>query len=664
MTNIEEIVNVVQKKHGKESITTFNADQVQDVEVISTQSLLLDSALGTGGFPKGRVVEIYGPESSGKAQPLSSQVLTPKGYVQMKDLEVGSRVCTPDGGESTVIGIYPQGMQDVYKVTLDDKSFTMCTLDHLWSVSTRDSDLENVMSTQQILDKGLGKHYRKFKIPQINPCKFNESEQLLDPWLLGLLLGDGSLRDSITLSCNDEQIVNRVRSILESQYDMTLSAKRNHCDYGLRWKGRMKKPNPVAQAIADLGLLNKKSYDKFIPKQYLINSIDARIEVFRGLIDSDGHVSGNSIQFVTTSKQLAKDFVFLARSLGCRCVHSSRRNSYTTKSGQKQSGAIAYYINCLLGDFSFKVATLDRKQVADKKSKMNNRFIESIEYSHKEHCQCIMIGHPDSLYITDNFTTTHNTTLTLHALAQVQKEDGVAAFIDVEHAFDPTYAAAIGVDVENLLFSQPDTGEEALEIVDTLLNTKKVALIVIDSVAALVPKAELDGEMGDSKMGLQARLMSQALRKITGIIGKSNCCVIFINQLREKIGVMFGNPETTTGGNALKYYSSVRLEIRRKSYIKDKEGAHIGTHAKIKVIKNKLAPPFRECEVTIMFGEGISLEHEILEAAVQLEIVNKSGSWFSYNDSKIGQGKEGVVSILKDNPELAEELYDEIVNQL
>lgn len=256
------------------------------------------------------------------------------------------------------------------------------------------------------------------------------------------------------------------------------------------------------------------------------------------------------------------------------------------------------------------------------------------------------------------------TTLAIHAVAEAQKHDQVAAFIDVEHAFDPVYAASIGVDVENLLFSQPNTGEEALELVDTLLNTKQVGIIVIDSVAALVPRAELDGEMGDSKMGLQARLMSQALRKITGIIGKSKCCVIFINQLREKIGVMFGSPEVTAGGNALKYYASVRLDIRRKAYIKDKQGNHTGTHARVKVIKNKVAPPFREAELTIVFGEGISLEHEVLEAGVELEIINKSGSWFSYDGSKLGQGKDAVVSILKDNPELCEEIYQRIVHEL
>ncbi len=251
------------------------------------------------------------------------------------------------------------------------------------------------------------------------------------------------------------------------------------------------------------------------------------------------------------------------------------------------------------------------------------------------------------------------TTLALHAIAESQKAGGIAAFIDAEHAFDRFYAQKLGVDVENLLVSQPDNGEQALEITENLIRSGAIDIIVIDSVAALTPKSEIEGEMGDSKMGLQARLMSQALRKLTSTISKTATCCIFINQLREKIGVMFGNPETTTGGNALKFYASVRLDIRRMTQLKEGEDI-VGNHVKVKVVKNKVAPPFRKAEFDIIFGEGISRTFEILDMATELNIIKKSGSWFSYGDTKLGQGRDGVKKILQDNPELADELEGKI----
>ncbi len=255
------------------------------------------------------------------------------------------------------------------------------------------------------------------------------------------------------------------------------------------------------------------------------------------------------------------------------------------------------------------------------------------------------------------------TTLAIHAIAEAQKAGGIAAFVDAEHAFDRFYAEKLGVDTENLLISQPDNGEQALEITDHLIRSGAIDIIVIDSVAALTPRAEIEGEMGDSKMGLQARLMSQALRKLTANINKTNTTCVFINQLREKIGVMFGNPETTTGGNALKFYSSVRVDIRRIGQIKDGDDI-VGNRTRVKIVKNKLAPPFRKAEFDIMYGEGISRFGEIVDLGVEHEIIKKSGSWFSYGDTKLGQGRDSVKNLLKDNPELADELEQKIKEKL
>ena len=248
------------------------------------------------------------------------------------------------------------------------------------------------------------------------------------------------------------------------------------------------------------------------------------------------------------------------------------------------------------------------------------------------------------------------TTLALHAIAEAQKKGGIAAFIDAEHAFDRVYAEKLGVDIENLIISQPDNGEQALEIADNLIRSGAIDIVIVDSVAALTPKSEIEGEMGDSKMGLHARLMSQAMRKLTGSISKTNCTVIFINQLREKIGVMFGNPETTTGGNALKFYASVRLDIRRSTQIKDTDSTAMGNKTRVKVVKNKVAPPFKQAEFDIMYGTGISKVGEIIDLGVDFEIIKKAGSWYSYDETKLGQGRDTVKELLLDNPELMEEL--------
>lgn len=667
LNKIDQVINNINKEFGKGSIRCMENTEVEAIPIIPSGSLALDAALGVGGYPIGRVIELYGGESSGKAQPLTSKILTPQGWRLMGDMRPGSVICAPDGTNTTVVGIFPQGVQSVYRITFDDKSTTECTLDHLWAVSTRKSTLQQIKTTQELIDEGLisknkGSSVRKFKIPTTQPLQFTTNNNVpIDPYFLGLLLGDGTLRDSVVYSTLDEELHTFVANHLDEHYQMSLSEKRNVCDYGFRKNIHGRAKNGVVIALEELNLYPNKSENKFIPQQYLYSTIENRIALFQGLIDTDGHVykDQHSIQFVTVSSQLADDFVELARSLGMRCVRSSRVGTYTAASGEKISGQEAHYINCLHGDFFFQPGRLTRKQMTPSKSSYADRWIESIEYVREEECQCIKVGHPDSLYITDNHVVTHNTTLVLHAIVEAQNQGKVAAFIDVEHAFDKNYAMALGIDMNRLYVCQPDNAEQALEIMDRLVQSGEFAVVALDSVAALVSKKEFDGEMGDASMGVIARLMSQAMRKLTGSISKKNVTAFFINQTREKIGVMFGNPTTTTGGNALKFYASIRLEVSKGQQVKDGDEV-TANKTKVKVVKNKVAPPYRIAEFQVEFGVGIDKPAEILELAVENGIIQKGGSWYSYQDSKLGQGAANVVTTLKDNPELLEEIEAQV----
>lgn len=681
MKALQTALEKLKKSYGKGSVMRLGESTTIDVDVISTGSLGLDVALGTNGFPKGRIIEISGWESSGKAQPLYSQILTPNGYVAMGDIEVGMEVNTPCGDTTTVIGVYPQGKKKIYRLTLDDKTQTDCCEDHLWLVYTRKSgkngkELGEVMPLKKLISNGLTnkRGVRKYKLPKVESQKMigdlKKIDLPLDPYIMGLLLGDGSFRStSVGISTMDNEIIDYIKNVCHTQFEnLTLSEVQNQCDYRFkkRFKGREK--NAISVIAEKLRLIGLYSYEKFIPEVYLKASINDRVSLLQGLMDSDGTCGINgTLSYTSTSKKLSAAFEFLCRSLGLRCTTSSRITKYTSKTGNKVDGRVSYRSFILLNGTNIIPFKLERKlhNITEKKHDFSNRFIESIDYIGEEECQCIMVGHPDSLYITDKFIPTHNTTLTIHAIAECQKAGGTAAFIDAEHAFDRYYAKNLGVDVDNLIFSQPDCGEDALEIAEGLIRSNAVDILVIDSVAALVPRAEIEGEMGQSMMGLHARLMSQAMRKLSGVISKSNCCVIFINQMREKIGVMFGNPNTTTGGNALKFYASQRLEVRRKAApVKNKDGGASASHVIVKVIKNKLAPPFCVAEFDIEYGTGISKSGEIVDMGVELNIISKGGSWYGYGDAKIAQGRIAAKQFMLDNPEVATEIEEKIKAKL
>lgn len=666
-TPLDLAIEAIKKAQGSGAILV-GKDSIPGVEFFSSGCPSIDKVLG-GGWAKGRILELMGPESSGKAQPLTAQVLTPSGWKQMSQLEIGSVVCTPDGGESSVIGIFPQGKKKVYKIILDDKSTTTCTEDHLWLLYTRHTDLGEVLSTKDIINRQLVSENgcRKFRIPTIEPLKMQGEQSLpIDPYLLGLLLGDGSFRGStIKYSTIDQELLNNLKTILEKDFpEMCISEKFGDCDYHLRNKERSHNRTKLQQLITSLGLAEKYSQEKFIPEQYLIASIEQRARLLQGLMDTDGSVSDNhSISFSTSSPKLSKQFEFLARSLGFRCTTSSRITKYTSTNGNKVDGLPSFRSNLLVQTSNIRPVTLTKKvnNLLDVPSNYRFRFIASIEEFGEEECQCIKIDHPDELYITDDFIVTHNTTLALHAIAEIQKAGGTAAIVDAEHALDIVYAEALGVNTEKLLISQPSSGEDALDVVEMLVSSGSVAFIVIDSVAALVPRVELECGMGDSVMGVQARLMGQAMRKLAGKCHKTNTTLMFINQIRMKIGLVYGNPETTSGGNALKFYASQRVDVRRTGGTKEGE-IFVANKTKVKCIKNKCAPPFKECEFEIRYGEGIDIYSDILNTATEKNIIEKAGAWYSYQGVQVGQGSVHAREWLIEHPVETEEIKKKLMN--
>lgn len=661
------VVAQMNKDYGTGSVVSM-ADKIEDgYDVVSTGSIAFDKSLGIGGWQPGKLYELMGWEGTGKAQPLSSKILTPTGWKTMGEMELGTIVSTPDGGDSTVIGVFPQGEQDVYKITFDDKTYTYCTLDHLWSVNTRKNpEIGEVLSVKELLERKLKKSNdtRKFNIPTTKPLNFQQFGKItINPYLLGLLLGDGGLTDnSVKITTADEEVLKEISYILETEYvDMKLSKKMGKYTYNLRKKGNGKKSNKIYEEIKELGLLGKYSYEKHIPKEYLFTSIENRIALLQGLMDSDGSVENQTLSYSTTSLQLNKDFEELCRGLGFRCNTSSRVTKYTSPSGTKLDGRVSYRSTLLMNTFLFNPFRLTRKKnlFGGVRSGFADRYIESIENTgKKEQCQCIAIGHPDHLYITDNYIVTHNTTICGHAAKGFQEKfpDKKVVYIDAEHALDKKYFKALGVDVDKMFLSQPDYGEMGYNIAEKLVASGEVSLLIIDSNTAMLPKKVIDGEAGDNALGLQARLNSQMWPKIKNKLIKGNTCVIVISQFREKIGVMFGSPVTTNGGHALKFYTDVRIEVSKSE---DKEGG--GSLTKIKVKKNKMAPPFVEGQFFIKWGEGIDNVQEILDLAVEANIVKKSGSWYSYMEDKIGQGEQAVKQLLIDNPELFQEIKEKVL---
>lgn len=672
--SVEDVISLINKKYGQNTLMSLGSNDRAKVKTISSGSLAIDKALG-GGWAVGRIAELFAEPSAGKAQRLSSKVLTPNGWSTIGELEIGDAVCTPDGGDAPVIGLYPQGEKDVYRITLDDGSYTDATIDHLWEVVSVGRESVSVMTTGELIKDGLKQKNgrRKFKIPSYKPCNFKHNGLKVDPYLLGVLIAEGGLSTAVTFTTADEFVVKKVNDIIERDYPtlnvVKVSSKNDECiTYRIRnkigRKGSLK--NPLLDDLRDLGFMGKRSYEKFIPKEYLINSIENRLSLLQALIDTDGSVGREGdVSYTTVSKDLSRDFEFLARSLGYRCSTSSRITKYTNGKKERVCGRRSYRTSLLSTNLDFSEATTPKKSKNLRTSLSNytGRFIESIEKVGRDHCQCIMVGHPDHLYITDDFIVTHNTTICLHAIAEVQKTGGRVAYIDSENAMDVNYAKTLGVDVDNLLFCQPGTAEEALQILVDLIDTGEFKLIVVDSVAAMTPAKVIENDVGDSTIGLLARLMSQELPKIANKALSNECTILMVNQIRQKIGGGYGGGITTPGGESLKFYASQRVHLFKGSLASD-HGEAIGNESWCRVVKNKVAPPFREARYSIKFGTGLDKMKELIDFAVEYGIISKGGSWYSYGDTKLGQGVLNVIALLEDNPELTEEIEIKLKQRL
>lgn len=680
--SLEEAMKALDKRYGSNSVIKGN--QVEPVDaVISTGSIGLDIALGIGGIAvssrekkNGKIYEITGWESSGKAQPLYSKVLTPTGWTTMGDLEVGHIISTPDGNDSTVIATHPQGIKDIYRVTLDDKTYADCTEDHLWFINSIYSELGEVISLKELLGRKLKKasKTRIYKVPIVQPINFEQVGKItVNPYLLGLLIGGGGLTGNIPkITSVDQEILDEITVILEREYDnLKLSNMMGIGTYSLKMKSQKgKRQNELTDQLKSLGLMGKYSYEKHIPKEYLYTSIENRIALLQGLMDSDGSIENGTLSFSTSSPQLNIDITDLCNSLGFRVRTSSRPTKYKAKNGEFVDGKISFRSTLLQNSFIFNPFRLTRKKDNFKeiRSGYSDRFIESIEKIGKEEAKCITISHPDQLYITDNYIVTHNSTLTQTIIGNAQKKGLRCMLVDGENSLDEKYSPKLGINLDELLLIQLDenAGEGAYDKMQTLVETGEIDLVVIDSYNALQPKKIVDDELDAANMGLHARMMGKVVMKCNTYTKAYGTTFIFIGQLRQAIGVMFGPSDVGQANNSLKFYAHVRMETSRSTTNDNtifeggsSKGEKLGNLHKVNVKKNKLAPPFRKAEYNIIYGEGIDKIGELMQLASDLDIAKQRAGFFTYNEEKLTL--EDFSNKLKKDNVLFEEIRNKIL---
>jgi recombination protein RecA len=741
----------IERQHGKGSVMRLGDESRAPVEVVPTGSIALDIALGIGGLPRGRVVEIYGPESSGKCLTADTQVWTDRGIETVAEVfarcgqpvsctsrvtdvrEHGVRVVNERGELEPVAALTHNNRKPTVRIRLRSGRAVTVTKNHplrvlnergfiVWRTAGRIAPGDHVVSALFGAVEAAGGD------------GVSEDEAVV----LGYLVAEGSLgyRHRVAFTNWDPEVSGEYTRLVEQLFDVTVKhydGKEHHVN-NKAWR-------TLLHERYDLGYGN--AADKYVPSCVRIGGAKIQRAFLSALFEGDGWIDPTStVGLATASERLARDVQLLLYGLGIPATvssklnkkyerdywtvtinpsvthrfldevgfRSSRRAAQVARHFQRSprdpifenipnlSGLLQDLRDSCGGDRSFDriagdlfradfdlacskqrlekiVAWFDER--ADRLTPSCRAMVEHLRelttapYTYERVTAVEDAGPqptfdlvvPETHSFLANGVVSHNTTVALHAVANAQKLGGIAAFIDAEHALDPEYAQALGVDIDALLVSQPDSGEQALEIADTLIRSGALDVVVIDSVAALVPRAEIEGEMGDSHVGLQARLMSQALRKLTGALSGSGTTAIFINQLREKIGVMFGSPETTTGGRALKFYSSVRLDVRRIETLKDGTDM-VGNRTRVKVVKNKVSAPFKQAEFDIMYGKGISREGGLIDVGVDVGLVRKAGAWYTYEGDQLGQGKENARGFLRDNPDLADELEKRIKEKL
>lgn len=666
LSDREKFLENVGKYFGETRKSIIHADHKNiTIEKFPTGSLKLDIYL-KGGYAKGKFTEMFGWEGTGKAQPLFAKILTPYGWKTMGDLEVGSVISTPDGDFSTVIGVYPQGVQDIYRITFDDKSSTTATLDHLWFVNSRRAKFGEILTTKELIDLKLinKKGKRKFKIPTTFPVNYEQKETLpINPYLLGLLLGDGCFRKSLSISTADNEILKAIKRILKQKYsNIILSKKYNKYDY--RFKNKILKKDKkikLIKELEDLGLMGKLSYDKFIPEIYLRATIDERRELLQGLMDSDGTISNGALSFSTSSKNLSKDFKDLCCGLGLRCNVSNRLTKYTKSIGQRVDGQPSYRVNMLMGTLMFNPFKLKRKanKFNYKKSLFSDRYIEDITFIGKGECQCIAIGHPDKLYITDEYIVTHNTTACIHAVAQHQKKypDEKILWVDLEGVYDDAYMTHLGVntDPEKFFVADPDSSEEAYVLILQFIATFPGGVVVVDSVPTMLPEKERESDIGDAKMALAARANSEGVKKVLPASKKNGTTVFWINQYRSSIGTQ-QKKKLTTGGNVFRYFSRTRLEFASGASKKREDALEIYVHLE----KSNYGYHKKKFTTEMIDGEGWDYVGEVIDLAVEAKFLKRKGAWYSHKGTNIAQGAEKLRVFFDDNPEFYQEIEKKV----
>lgn len=627
------------KYKGEVFATIANGTRASDISVVKSGWSELDDLItgetdadartipGTGlGWPRGRVIEIYGDEGMGKALEVSTPVLTSSGFVPIGRLRKGDYVIGSDGHPTRVVGVFPQGIKPGFRVTTTDSGSLVCCAEHLWQTTMVGQKHPAVRTTTEIMRtltrKVSGEHasengrYPQHRLPLVAPVHFAGRADLpLAPYLLGCLIGDGSLTDTCAVINKPERdVLHRCEIHLPAGDVGVYFDDGNGPDSALRIKREVRnhKVSTTVFALQELGLHGKKSVDKFVPDDYLFSGVEDRLELLRGLLDTDGSVraSGTDIEYSTSSSQLAEDVVFLARSLGA-IVSCNVRTPHYTYRGKKMTGADSHRITIRFVDDTCPVASdkhLKRWVGGDQTPRY--RSIEAVEPVGDAEFVCIKVEAEDGLFVAEDFILTHNTSLSLHIIAAFQRAGERCAFVDAEHSLDTSYAAKLGVDLTTLMLNQPDRGgEQALDIVKSLADSGVFGCIVVDSVAALTPLAELELDLEDAAQpGGHARLMSRALRKLVSIVRRRDVLLVFLNQTRMKIGVRFGSPKTTTGGNALKFYASVRMEMVNVK-TKKKGDRVIFRRTRIRTVKNKVAAPFRDVFADIAPNRGITVVH-------------------------------------------------------